>query len=143
MGACGGGGSVVCGTGAQAAAIDRALEVARARISRVDPVTASRMRGAGALLVDTRPQSQRDASGVIDGAVAIERNHLEWRLDRTGDWTHPAVAEHAGPVVVFCQEGYSSILAVASLVDIDVEDVHEMAGGFDAWVAAGLPIVPS
>ncbi len=122
-------------------AIDRALVAARARISRVDPATAARMRDAGALLVDTRPQAQCETHGLIEGAVAIERNHLEWRLDRSGEWMHPAMETHTGAIVVFCQEGYSSTLAVASLVDIGVGDVHELAGGFDAWAAAGLPIV--
>ena len=44
---------------------------------------------------------------------------------------------------MFCQEGYSSILAVASLVDVGVPDVHELAGGFAAWEAAGLPTEPA
>lgn len=43
--------------------------------------------------------------------------------------------------MVFCQEGYSSGLAVASLVDIGVEDVHGIKGGFAAWIAAGLPVM--
>lgn len=99
------------------------------------------MKDAGALLIDIRPQFQRERWGLIPDALVIERNHLEWRLDRTGDWMHPTVAAHKGPIVVFCQEGYASILAVASLVDIGVSDVHELAGGFAAWTAAGLPVV--
>lgn len=123
------------------AAIDRAVAAARQRISRVDATTAAAMRDAGALLIDIRPQFQRERWGVIPDAVVIERNHLEWRLDRTGEWMHPTVATHEGPIVVYCQEGDASILAVASLVDIGVSDVHELAGGFAAWTAAGLPVV--
>lgn len=48
--------------------------------------------------------------------------------------------DHTGPIIVFCQEGYASSLAVASLQDIGVPDVHDLAGGFDAWAAAGLPV---
>lgn len=119
--------------------IDRHLEVARDRISVVDPPVAAEMRNSGALLVDTRPLEQRLTFGEIPGSVVIDRNVLEWRLDPTSPHRHPAVIGHAGAIVVFCQEGYSSSLAVASLVDIGVPDVHDLAGGFTAWAAAGLP----
>jgi rhodanese-related sulfurtransferase len=121
-------------------AIDHAVAVARRRISRIDPATAATLQSAGALLVDTRPAAQRAEYGTVPGAVVIERNHLEWRLDPTGEHQHPAAIEHHGPIVVFCQEGYASTLAVASLVDLGLTDVHDLDGGFGAWSAAGLPV---
>jgi hypothetical protein len=36
---------------------------------------------AAAELIDIRPPFQRGAAGEIPGALVIERNHLEWRLD--------------------------------------------------------------
>ncbi len=102
------------------------------------PSDAWRLRGAGALFVDTRPEGQRREHGTIPGAVEIERNHLEWRLDPTSEFRHPAVIGHAGPIVVYCQEGYSSILAVSTLVALGVPDVHDLGGGFEAWAAAGF-----
>ena len=65
---------------------------------------------------------------------------LEWRLDPTSSHRHPAAVGHRGPIIVFCQQGYASSLVVASLADLGVPDVHDMAGGFEAWVAAGLTI---
>lgn len=120
-------------------AIERRLEQACARISRVEPRLAHELVQGGALMIDTRPAGQRERFGVIPGAVVVERVHLEWRLDPTSTHRHPAVIEHHGPIVVFCQEGYSSILAVESLVDLGMTDVHELAGGFEAWAIAGLP----
>ena len=49
--------------------------------------------------------------------------------------------DHDRPLVVFCQEGYASSLAVASLVDLGLTDVHDLAGGYAAWSRAGLPTV--
>jgi rhodanese-related sulfurtransferase len=121
-------------------AIERYLDQVRARISVVDVESAHRMHAAGALLVDTRPLEQRRRHGVIDGAVLIDRTVLEWRLDPTSADRHPAAIGHTGPIIVFCQEGYSSILAVGTLNDLGVRDAHDLGGGFDAWVAAGLPI---
>ena len=50
-------------------------------------------------------------------------------------------AQHTGPIVVYCQQGYSSVLAVAELDSLGVPEVYDLAGGFEAWAAAGLPIV--
>jgi rhodanese-related sulfurtransferase len=121
-------------------AIDRHLEDVRRGISILTPEAAADLRGRGALVVDTRPVAQRDEFGRIPGAVAIERNVLEWRLDPTSEHRHPAAVDHRGPIVVFCQEGYSSSLAVASLTAVGVPDVHDLGGGFAAWAAAGLPV---
>ncbi len=121
-------------------AIDRHLERVRAGISVLTVAEAAAARQAGALLVDTRPAEQRRQHGEIPGAVVIERNVLEWRLDPTSDHRHPAVAQHQGAVIVFCQEGYASSLAVATLVELGLADVHDLGGGAAAWAAAGLPV---
>ena len=122
-------------------AIDRRLAEARSRIKSVPAVEAERLKAAGALFVDTRRREQRDEFGVIPGSIVIDRNVLEWRLDPTSAHRDPTAAEHTGPIVVYCQQGYSSILAVAELDSLGVPDVYDLAGGFDAWAAAGLPIV--
>lgn len=123
-------------------AIDRHLEEVRRGISVLAPAAVAELRAAGALLVDTRPIAQRAEFGEIPGAVVIERNVLEWRLDPTSEHRHPAAIDHRGPIVVFCQEGYSSSLAVASLASLGVPDVHDLSGGFAAWITAGLPVEP-
>ena len=81
------------------------------------------------------------ASGVgeIPGAFVIERNHLEWRLDPTSDARIPEAAEVDIEIVLFCQEGYSSSLAAASLLDVGLTRVTDLDGGFAAWEAAGYP----
>ncbi|GAA4219707.1 hypothetical protein FHR32_000456 [Streptosporangium album] len=42
-------------------------------------------RPPGAIIVDTRPEFQRRTAGEVSGAVVVERNHLEWRLDPGSD----------------------------------------------------------
>ena len=124
-------------------AIDALLTRARQRISVVDARTAAAMRRRGALLVDTRPVDQRKRFGQIPVAVVIDRTVLEWRLDPTSPYRHALVVDHQGPIIVFCQEGYSSGLAVATLAELGVPDVHELAGGFEAWAAAQFPVEPA
>jgi rhodanese-related sulfurtransferase len=43
---------------------------------------------------------------------------------------------------VFCSEGYTSSLAAAALQDLGLWRATDLVGGFHAWRATGLPIVP-
>jgi rhodanese-related sulfurtransferase len=115
------------------------LADARARLDRVGPQRAAELRDGGAILVDTRPQWQRDAEGSLPGALIIERNHIEWRLDPASDARIPEATDHDVTWIVFCSEGYSSSLAAASLHDLGLRNATDLDGGFQAWKAAGLP----
>jgi rhodanese-related sulfurtransferase len=122
--------------------IDELLAAARARLHRLTPHEAAAAAERGALLVDTRPRQQRHDEGEIPGALVIERNHLEWRLDPTSDARIPEAVDHDVEVIVVCSEGYSSSLAAASLQDLGLHRATDLDGGFRAWQAAGLPTRP-
>jgi len=135
-----GGGAVSVSDPHPAGRVDALLADARRRIKRVGPVEAARLAAEGALLVDIRPADQRAAKGEIPGALVIDRNVLEWRLDPQGSHRHPDVGPPDRPVVVFCQEGYASSFATDSLGRLGLTEVSDLEGGFDAWAAAGLPV---
>ncbi|KAL5636158.1 hypothetical protein ACGC1H_004845 [Rhizoctonia solani] len=123
--------------------IAQILADARSRLDRVSPALAqeaSRVRGA--LLIDIRPEAQRKHFGEIPGSLIIERNVLEWRLDPQSD-AHlkdvPGAGTYEVEPIVFCQEGYTSSLAAASLKDLGLVKATDMDGGFKAWKEAGLP----
>ncbi len=122
--------------------IDDLLADARARLWRVTPVEAFEAAARGALLVDTRPRQKRDADGGIPGALVIERNLLEWRLDPTSDARIPEATGYEVEFIVVCDEGYASSLAAASLQDLGLSRATDLDGGFQAWRAAGLPVSP-
>jgi rhodanese-related sulfurtransferase len=122
------------------ASVDELLADARSRLDRLSPLAAAQAVGRGALIVDIRPIGQRLAVGEIPGSLIIERNHLEWRLHPDSDASTPA----AGPGqywIVVCTEGYTSSLAADALNSIGVP-ATDIAGGYLAWQAAGLPTVP-
>ena len=123
--------------------VDELLAAARARLRRVDPTEAAAAVDRGALLVDTRPLQQRRSEGEIPGALLIERNHLEWRLDPASDARIPEAAGYDVEVIVVCSEGYASSLAAASLQDLGLYRATDLDGGFQAWRAAGLPVQPA
>jgi rhodanese-related sulfurtransferase len=123
--------------------VDQLLERARASYIRASAYEAASLQADGAVLVDTRPAAQRAEFGEIPGALVIERNVLEWRLDPTSPHRHPAVTGPDQHVVVICQAGYASSLAAASLRQLGLTNATDLVGGFEAWAQAGLPTVSS
>jgi rhodanese-related sulfurtransferase len=121
-----------------ATAIDTVLATARTRLLRLSPIDSRAAARAGALLVDIRPDINRLTEGEIPGALVIDRNVLEWRLDPASDARIPQAAYDAW-IVLFCNEGYASSLAATSLQDLGITAATDMIGGFRAWRARGLP----
>ncbi len=123
--------------------IDDHLAVIRAGLDRLSPeAAAAAVRDGGALLVDIRYAALRDRDGTIPGAVIVERNELEWRLDPFCDHRVAEATGHDLHVVVVCNEGYASTLAAASLKDLGLHRATDLEGGFQSWRAAGLPVTP-
>jgi rhodanese-related sulfurtransferase len=120
--------------------VEQLLDEARDRLRRLSPAEAADALAAGALVVDTRPAAQREREGAMPGALVIERNVLEWRLDPASPDRIPGVTGYDQAVVVVCSEGYSSSLAAAALQDMGFRNATDVAGGFQAWKAAGLPV---
>jgi rhodanese-related sulfurtransferase len=121
--------------------IDDILAAARAGLRRVDVHEAQAATGAGGLIVDIRPVEQRRRDGEVPGALVVDRNVLEWRLDPSSDHRIPAAARPDHLIMVLCNEGYASSLAAATLRELGL-DATDVDGGFQAWRAAGLPTQP-
>ena len=119
--------------------IDDVLDETRGRLHRLEPAEAAARMAAGALLVDTRPVAQREADGEVPGALVVERNVLEWRLDPASDARLPEATGHDVEVIVLCNEGYASSLAADSLRALGLHRATDVVGGYQAWAAAGLP----
>ena len=85
-------------------------------------------------------ESQRAADGVVPGAMYHARNVLEWRLDPASGATDPAVGGLDRRVIVMCDAGYASSLAAVTLQELGHADATDLAGGFQAWRDAGLPV---
>lgn len=119
--------------------VDTLLRTVRRRLDRLDPHEAHAAVAAGAVLVDIRPQLNRELEGGIPGALIVERNVLEWRFDPTSPDRLPEASAEAHLILV-CNEGYASSLAAAALQDLGVRRATDLVGGFRAWRAGGLPV---
>ncbi|MCX5093359.1 rhodanese-like domain-containing protein [Streptomyces sp. NBC_00365] len=121
--------------------IDTLLERVREGLDRVEAEEAYSAAQAGeALLVDIRYAALRERDGLIPGALVVERNELEWRLDPQGSHRAPEATSHDLRVVVICNEGYASSLAAVSLQQLGLHRATDLVGGFQAWKAAGFPV---
>jgi rhodanese-related sulfurtransferase len=118
--------------------IDKVLDDARARLDRLQAKDVPAALQRGAVLVDIRPQAQRDREGHVPDALVIERNVLEWRCDPTSDAKIPEAVGDDVEWVVLCSEGYTSSLAAASLVDLGLHRSTDVVGGYHALKAEGV-----
>lgn len=104
-------------------------------VPTIEPGEASRRLTAGSddpvgpLLVDVRELPELVA-GRVEGAVVIPMSTFEARFREL-----PADR----PLLVICQSGYRSGLAVGFLAANGYPDAANVAGGMSAWQAAGLP----
>ena len=85
--------------------------------------------GLAPIVVDVRSEAEH-AGGHIEGSLNIPLTHLD---ERSGEI--PA----GRPVAVHCEGGYRSAIAASLLQKLGRRDVHDMVGGYKAWLAAKLP----
>ena len=120
--------------------VDELLADSRRGVHRLEPAQVLAAAARGALVVDTRTETQRRRQGELPGALVIDRTVLEWRLDPKSELRIPDSTDHDLEIVVVCRQGFSSSLAAASLRALGLYRATDMVGGVEAWAAAGLPL---
>lgn len=115
-------------------AVDRLLAESRAAISpRPVPADLAGIVAAGGWVVDIRPEPLRERDGDLPGAVVVDRNTLEWRLDPTSPWRQDGFDDPDRVVVLVCDEGYASSIAAADLRRLGLTATTDLDGGYQAW----------
>lgn len=113
--------------------IDGLLAEARAGLARLTAEEAYAAMQDGAVLVDVRSgDEQREQGGAIPAARDLPLSIVLWRLDELPRETR---------VVLICRHGFASSLTAARLHDLGFDRATDVIGGFEAWRAAGLPVV--
>jgi rhodanese-related sulfurtransferase len=125
--------------------VEGLLAEARKKLpQRLSPEQALAEISFGARLIDIRYLEQRMADGMIPGALQINRNELEWRLDPLSEWRDDRIVpyDYQQRLIILCNQGYASSLAAAILQDMGLQNATDVDGGYQAWKDAGLPWVP-
>ncbi len=113
------------------ARIDQLVEQARRHLPpRPTAADLPAMVARGALIVDIRPVEQRSRDGELPGAIVIDRNVLEWRLDPSSPYRIPEAPRPDQEVVLVCNEGYASSLAAESLQKLGLTGATDLVGGY-------------
>lgn len=111
------------------------VAAARGRIHEIGPDAATAVLAEADVLIDVR-EADEYAAGHIAGAINIPRGLLEFRLSSTAELDSRALR-----VVLYCKTSGRAALAAVAMADMGYLDVQSIAGGYDAWVAAGKPVV--
>ena len=90
---------------------------------------------AADVLIDVREADEYQA-GHIPGAIHASRGVLEFKLSST-----PELSPRDLKVVVYCKTSGRAALAACAMRDMGYLHVESIAGGMDAWVATGRPVV--
>jgi rhodanese-related sulfurtransferase len=122
--------------------LDRLVEAAAKRITRLAASEACCAAAADGVIIDIRSQDARTRYGVIPGSLHIPRTVLEWRIAVDSPWRNLHLGGLDQQLIVVCDHGYSSILAASNLVELGFYRAGDVIGGFEAWAHEGLPIAP-
>ena len=87
------------------------------------------------VLMDVR-EADEFSAGHLPGAVLVPRGLLEFKLSAT-----PALSSRDLKVVVYCKTSGRAALAAQAMQSMGYLNVTSIAGGYDAWAAAGKPVV--
>ncbi|MCL1594926.1 MAG: rhodanese-like domain-containing protein [Actinomycetia bacterium] len=120
--------------------IDQMLFASRTRIDRLGPEEVLDAQRLGALVLDTRDIDDRRKEGFIPGSIHVPLSVLPWRVDPSSPSTDARINDIHRHFVVVCNDGFSSSITAALLVDLGFTDVSDLCGGHRAWAIAGLPI---
>ncbi len=125
---------------AERTTIDEVLQRARRTITRLTPAQAAEAHAGGAPIVDLRDEMYRRREGIIPGSIHVPLSILPWRADPGSESSDDRINDLDRQLVLVCNDGYSSSLAAALLVELGFTRVGDMVGGYRGWVAAGFPV---
>ena len=110
------------------------VAAAKTRVQEISVQDAEQAIREADVLVDVR-EADEFAAGHVPGAVHISRGMLEFRFSGM-----PALQARDLKIVLYCKTSGRAALAAAALHDMGYLNVQSIAGGFDAWAAAGKPV---
>ncbi len=108
---------------------------AKTRIIEVPVNEAEEVIRSADALIDVR-EADEYAAGHLPGAIHISRGMLEFKLGNM-----PSLSSRDLKLVLYCKTSGRAALAACALQDMGYLNVKSIAGGFDAWQAAGKAVI--
>ena len=92
----------------------------------------------GTIFVDLRDPREIEREGKMPGAFHCPRGMLEFWIDPESPYYKPVFGEDKR-FVFFCAGGWRSALAARTAIEMGLQPVAHLKGGFGAWKKAGAP----
>jgi len=90
------------------------------------------------ILVDLRDDTERAKNGIIPGSVHAPYPDIDEHVN-AGGMLHELARSSGRRIVFYCAFGERSAMAVEAALDAGLTNICHLAGGMDAWKAAGGP----
>src|SRR5213596_2550293 len=117
---------------AKHAAFEKLVAEAKKHVTEISPQdAAAKLKSGEAVIVDVRDKDEW-GEGRIPGALHMSRGTVELDIEEK-------VPDTNAMIICHCGGGGRGALATESLQKMGYKNVRNMAGGFNAWKAAGLP----
>lgn len=88
--------------------------------------------------IDIRDVRELEREGTIPGAMHAPRGMLEFWIDPESPYFKPVFAENK-QFILYCQSGWRSALATATLQDMGLKNVCHIEGGYGNWLKSDGP----
>jgi rhodanese-related sulfurtransferase len=111
------------------------VAAAKSRVQEITIADADQAIRDADVLLDVR-EADEFAAGHLSGAVHISRGMLEFKFS-----ANPALQPRDLKIVLYCKTSGRAALSAVALHEMGYLNVQSLAGGFDAWAAAGKPVV--
>lgn len=85
------------------------------------------------VVLDIRTPQEHAAGYIVptDGLMDFRAPDFKDQLDKL---------DRNGKYLIYCRSGHRSGLALAMMKDMGFTEYHDIEGGINAWIAAGLPV---
>ncbi|MEN9473705.1 MAG: hypothetical protein RIS48_425 [Pseudomonadota bacterium] len=110
------------------------VAAAKAQVAEIPVADAEAAIRDADVLLDVR-EAEEFAACHLPGAVHASRGLLEFKLSGS-----PQLASRDLSFVVYCKTSGRAALAAVAMREMGYLNVKSIAGGFDAWAAAGKPV---
>ena len=106
---------------------------AEAQVKSLTPAEVEKkLKQTGVTLIDLRDIRELKREGTIADSIHIPRGMLEFWVDPESPY-YKSELNDTEEVILFCNGGWRSALAAASLQSMGVKNVAHMSGGFGQW----------